>query len=252
MTSEFLELPIFSANYNDQVVFIEQFKTMLQNMNDEVRGNISRSVIVDSATTPNQSQWEAAWIAAGYALPIPPSAILTWWDTAANAVGGSFGTTPTSAGTVYSRDTLYPPGGTCYIGHENLSAAVSTNVSIGVTNTNHPYKDFVLPRRSDIFVAYELYTTLSSGTGSWGGDFLLDGVKVGTAYYGLPTNVGISQISQSGSLRVKARIPDVPAGSHRIQAIMGVILSPVSPPTIAYGGLTVLGLRKLDIRAVTL
>ena len=252
MTTEFLELPIFSSSYPDQVVFIEQFKTLLQNISLEVRSNYSLPIMVESATQPNQASWEAAWVAAGNTLPIVPAAQFVWWDTANLVIGGSFGSTPTSNGTVYSRDTLYPPGGWNYNNSSELSSAVSTNVSLGAVPANHPYLDINLARNSDIFVSYELYISLSSGTGSWGIDFLYDGAKVGTQYYALPTNLGFVTANASGQMYCEAIIPNVPAGSHRIQALMGVVLSPVTPPTLAYGGLTTLGIRKLTVRAITL
>lgn len=251
MTSEFLELPGWSKEYADQFVFFEQLKTMLTNQKTDIFANISLPIQVDSAVEPNQAQWEAAWIAAGYTLPIQPSATLIWWDTTNNVSGGSFGSTPTSSGTVYSRDTLYAPGTTCFADEESLSSSVSSSVSLGVTPTNHPLITFTLPRDSDLFVTYELYVH-TAGSGSWGGDFLLDGAKVGTLYYGLPLNVGISQISQPGRLFTQARIPNVPAGDHTLRALMGVVLSPLTPPTLVYGGLTTYGLRTLTVRAVTL
>lgn len=257
MTTEFLELPIFPDNYPDQVMFFELFKTLLQNTTNDAFTNNSIVVQVTKATTaPSQAEFEAAWVAAGYTLPIPPSALFIWWNSATSIVGGTFGTTITSGGTVYSRDTVYPPGGTSYYGTASLSAAVSTTNSIGAGNTNHPSLAFTLPKLSDLMVTYQLYTLLSSGTGTWGADFLLDGVKQGTALYALPSNIGIYNMNASGELLAEIRIPNVAAGAHTIQTIMGVCGSPVTPPTIAYGGIAAAasnyGLRVLRVRAVTL
>ena len=250
MIDEFLQLPVFPQNYVDQLIFFEMLKTAAQNMTNDAFANNSTPIQVSSSTTPNQSQWEAAWIAKGFALPISPSAILIWWNSSTNVVGGSFGSTPTSGGLVYSRDTLNPPGGVNAIFQAFLNTSISSNVSLGVTNTNHPSIIFTLNKLSDVYLMYSISTTLVSGTGQWGADFLFDGEKVGTKHYALPTNIGLAVISVTGPILAFARVPNVAPGSHKVQAMMGVCNSPVTPPVIAYGG--TIGMRLLKVEAVTL
>ncbi len=252
MIDEFLQLPVFPNNYIDQIIFFEMLKTAAQNATNFALANNSGVAQVSSASEPNQAQWEAAWVAKGYALPIPPSAILIWWNSTSNIVGGQYGTTPTSAGTVYSRDTRNPRGGTNFYDVVELSAAVASTVSIGVANTNHPSLTFTLEVLSDLILTYALSVDITVGTGEFGGDFLLDGIKVGTNLHALPANIGISNAAFGGPLYVEARVPNVAPGSHTVQAIMGVIKSPITPPTLAYGGLTAYGIRTLTIRAITL
>lgn len=261
MTTEFLELPIWPENYPDQVMYMELFKTLLQNTTNSSFANNSVVVQVNKATTaPTQAEFEAAWVAKGYSLPIPPSATLIWWNSASSIVGGSFGTTITSGGTVYSRDTVYPPGATSYYGVASLSSVVSASTaSIGANNTLHPVlTNFTTPKTADLFMSYELVVNVASGAGNYGADFLLDGAKIGTALYALPSNIGIynSGNSNNGFYYATARYPNVPAGVHTVQAIFGVVGSPASPPALTYGGIAAAagnyGLRTLRVRAVTL
>jgi hypothetical protein len=54
----------------------------IQNILDEVEalGNLPDSVTITSATEPTQAEWEVAWIAAGYELPIGVGTELLWND----------------------------------------------------------------------------------------------------------------------------------------------------------------------------
>jgi hypothetical protein len=255
MTDTFLEMMSFPPEYNDQVLFFEQLKVLLQNKTDEFQSNAMRTAQVSQTTEPNQAQWEAAWLAAatGNTLPIPPSAQLIWWNPATNFVGGIYGTTPLST-TVVKREARYPRTGTNTYVVAQLTAQVTSTAQIGALNSNHPSVTFTLPVLSDLQITYSLYVKLSVGTGTWGADCLLDGVKIGTVLNGVASNAGVINSDSSGQIVMDVRVPNVEPGVHTVQAIFGVTGSPVSPPTLIYGGVsgpTPYGVRVLRVRGFT-
>jgi hypothetical protein len=255
MTSFLEGLPQFDPTGVNAMLWAELLKVKLTNMNLEVFLQTTYTSIVEQSTEPLQAQWEAQWVTDGHTLPIPPTSILLWWNTSTSYIGGVYGTTPLSAGVVVKRESEHANGGVSY---RNIistpTAAVSSTASIGVNNSNHPSLTFDLPVLSDLLLVYQLHVVLSSGTGTWGADFLLDGVKVGTAYNSLPSNVGIINASATGNYRCHAFVPNVAAGSHTIQVIFGVTGSPASPPTLAYGGIGAgagqYGLRQLIVEGI--
>jgi hypothetical protein len=211
-------------------------------------------VVLDQTTEPTQLQWETAWIAqTGLAAPILPSATLVWIDANINEVGGIYGTTPLST-TVVRHESRYPISGNAFHQVAYLTSTVSTNVAIGINNSNHPTMTVNWPVRADMLLMYTLYVHLSSGTGTWGGDFMINGVKVGTRDLGIPTITGIINHAASGQLTVVHLIPEVAPGTYTIQAIMGVTGAPATAPTLAYGGIGAgagqYGVRRLEVRGI--
>lgn len=251
MTDEFLNLPALGEGL-DQSLFFDQFKVVMKNITANLYANRNLTVILRQATEPNQAAWESAWTTqTGLAVPILPSATLIWFDNINNYVGGVYGTTHLTDGIVYSREARYPRSGHSYIKSVELTAAVSSNSAMGLNLTNHPSQSFYLPLLSDILLEYILTVGSLTGSGLYGGDFLFDGVKVGTQYLGMPATMGIQNYpSAPQQVYIAARIPDVLPGNHTVQAMLGVTGAPATAPTIAYGGTTTsgFGVRVMTIR----
>lgn len=240
-------------DYNRQVDYFNRLKMLLTQANQYVIDTAGEIVLLSQATEPNQAQWEAAWTAqTGLSLPIPASAQLHWWNTSVNQFGGLYGTIEGSL-TVYRRDHLYPRGGTIVMATDYKTDAISLAYSIGTNLTSYPKVTVVLPVVCNLIMEFELYVQLSSGSGQWGADFLVNGLKVGTQYLGLATNLGIQNHSASGLLKIEHTLYNVPAGSYTIQSEFGVTASPASPPTLAIGGLSgagSYGARELNVRGI--
>lgn len=253
--TEFMNVGQWPSDVFEQQLLINQLKLALKSHTDSLYALANYVIVIEQATMPLQADWETEWAAqTGRALPILPSATLLWIDTNIDAVGGIFGTTPLST-TVIRRESRYPIGGVAINEVDYLSAAVtSVNTAININNSNHPNVEFDLPVTADLILSYELYVQLISGTGTWGADFLINGVKAGTQYQGIPTVTGIVNNAASGLLKATIFIPSVPAGHYLIQAIMGVTGAPASAPVISYGGIGAganqYGVRTLRARAI--
>lgn len=234
---DFMNVGQWTNNTFDQQLIIDQIKLALHSAKEKVLANAHYFVYLEQPAEPSQSEWEDAYEAQTQrTVPIIPSATLVWMNTNIDDVGGIYGTTPVSAGAVVRRESRYPLGGALPVERATLSSTVSTNVAIGVNNSNHPSVTLDLPVRADVLLTYSLYVHLSSGTGTWGADFLWNGVKLGTRDQGIPTIAGLTNHAASGQLTVTHFVPEVAPGSYTIQAIMGVTGAPASPPTLAYGG----------------
>jgi hypothetical protein len=101
---------------------------------------------------------------------------------------------------------------------------------------------------------YALFVQLNSGSGQWGADFYINGVKAGSQYLGVATNQGIVNSMTSGILRASFVLSDAAPGNYTIQATFGVTASPSSPPTLKIGGIASssdqFGARSLIVRGI--
>jgi hypothetical protein len=254
--TNFMSIGLWPSDPLEQQLVMQQLKLALRSKTDSLFETAAYRVELKQTTVPTQGQWESAWTAqTGLPTPILPSATLIWTDTnyTPNVIGGIYGTTPLST-TVVRRESRYPVGGTSYFGSASLSAAVSNNAAINTNNSSHPSLTAVLPVVSDLLLTYSLYVNLVSGTGNWGADFLVNGVKAGTQYQGISTVSGLVVSNTSGLVQATIHIPNLPAGSYKIQALFGVTGAPTTPPVIAYGGIGAganqYGYRVLTVRGI--
>jgi hypothetical protein len=247
------DLGIWPNDYPRQLSFINDLKLRLQRANNFIVSNAGLTVTLKQAAEPTQSDWETAWIAqTGLSLPIPPSAQLLWWNTNTDRFGGMYGTVEGNE-TPYRRDHAYPRGGTVMIKTNYKVDQKSLTYRIGSVLSDHPSVTIDLPVKADLYMEYSLFVSLSSGSGQWGGDFLVNGVKVGTQYYGLAPDQGIVNAMTSCQLRVPFILADAEPGEYTVQAIFGVTATPASPPTLVIGGASgagSYGARQLIVRAI--
>lgn len=251
-------LPVWNNDIQDQTLWIQQFKAMLQQQTNEILLKQHDVIYLAQATEPSQGQWETAYTAqtGKVAPPIPPYATLIWWDSNNNIMGGQYGTVSGDP-TVYRREHKYPKGGTVYFGKAHLGAQVSgSTAAINTNNVNHPSLTFTLPTACMLLLTYTLSVKITAGSGQFGGNFLLDGQNVGVVYYGLAASRGIVEASWDSELIVPAIIPVLAAGQHTVQALFGTTGNVASPPTLQYGGTTSgagnWGIRQLIVEGIAL
>lgn len=256
MTNWLNGLPTWNNDPADQILWIQQLKTMLQAQTDKILEKQHDVILLSQTTEPSQVQWETAYTAqTGKSLPIPPYASLVWWDSNNNIIGGYFGTVFGST-TIYRREHKYPRKGTIYYGQSYLGNTVTTTAAINTSNTNHPSLSFSLPISCDLHLRYVLSVRITAGSGQYGGDFLFNGEKIGSTLLGVAPSLGITNYGADHNYIVEAFIPaaNVQAGNNVIQAIFGVTGLPASPPTLQYGGTTGAasnwGIRVLTVKGV--
>lgn len=243
-------------DYARQLEFWNRLKTLLQQANSFVIDNAGLVVLLEQATEPTQAEWEDAWeLQTGLDLPIPPSAQLHWWNTNEDDFGGLYGTVEGNV-TVYRRDNLYPRGASILMETAYKTDLLSSvQYAIGTNLADHPNVTIEVPVPVNLTLEYLLYANLSAGSGFWGADFLVDGIKVGTQYLGVATNWGICNESASNLVHAEHTIYNVAPGEYLIQALFGVCGSPASPPTVQIGGIsgaTAFGARVLTVRGIAL
>lgn len=232
-------LGLWPSDYSRQLEWVNRFKLKLQQANDFIVDSIGLVVTLYQATEPTQLEWETAWTAqTGLPTPIPATADLLWFNTSENAFGGIYGTVIGST-IVYARTNRYPRGGAIYVNSGYKTDRINPLThNIGAQLSNYPALTFTLPVVSDIVMEFSLYVKLNSGTGQWGADFLINGVKAGTQYMGIPTNQGIFNGHTHGQIAAKFTLSNAPAGTYTIQSIFGVTNNPVSPPNLIIGGVS--------------
>lgn len=239
------DLPMWSADPSMQIAIVEQMKTMLNELQNTILANINRTITLFQASQPTQGEWQTAWTGAGYSLPISPSATLIWFNTTSSRIGGTYGTLTGGDGTVYNRGSRFAPGSVVYMDTAARGDSVASTNAIGVGNSNHPSLSFLLPVRANLRLEYILSVNLNSGSGSWGADFLLNSQKVGTVYFNIASNAGLSARSTAGVVHAVAELTDVQPGNYTIQALFGNTGGSVA--VLGIGG--TYGIRLLTARA---
>jgi hypothetical protein len=251
MTDFLAELGGYPTNHAAQVDFFNRLKVLLQSVNTKITDSAAAFVTLKQATEPTQLEWETAWVAqTGKALPILPNATLYWINATTNTFGGTYGVLVGSS-TVIRKESAFQSGSTFYVGSSfNTDYVSAFTGNIGTSLTSFPTLTFTAPVTSNLLLDFSLYVNLASGSGNWGIDFLLNGVKVGTQYLGAALNQGIVNSNRAGHLQAMFVATNVPPGTHTVQALFGVTGSPGSPPTLQFGGLTNFGARTLLVRGV--
>lgn len=231
---------------SDQATYLSNLVNLLDTYLTEVKNNSPKPIVVSQENEPTQLEWESAWLAEHYLLPIPPAARLLWYDTYNDTFGGEYGTTLQS-GTVYKREPYYPKGATVVLEQKLDTTIASTTKGIAEGEVSTALV-FTLPTICDLILKYESFVTLSSGTGIWGVDFLLNGDKVGTTYFSVASDYGISNNTASGNLVTEILLKQMPAGDYTLQSLVGVCGSPASPPTLAIAPNN--SQRRTSVRAI--
>lgn len=250
MTSFLNNLGNWPNDCNNQRAYLQNLETNLQNLELYLTENTAQVVLLSQTTEPTQEQWEDAYTdQTGNALPIPATTQLLWFNTAQDTFGGVFGTIPGSV-TVYRREHLYPKNS---IVHYSMSA-LATSVT-GVTSSlyenfsNLPSITFTNYVPCRVVMEFSITTQITAGTGTWGVDFLFDGIKVGSQYHSILANSGLQNLDYSGNLTTAIMLNDILPGTHLVRPMWGVTNSPASPPTLAIGGGT-RGARILTVKAI--
>lgn len=237
-------------NYIDQQQYLNKLITSFNNFYSSVLSNINSDITLSQPVEPTQTEWEAAWISqTGLLPPIPASATLLWYDTSNSTFGGMYGTVEGNA-TVYRREHVYPRGATIYLNQAFLSTNVSINTSLYANNANMPSLSFTLPCTCHLYLYAAMNVVSSAGTGAWGIDFLINGVKMGTQIYGAAPDYGIANTGTAGFLACPAVWPNLPAGNYTVQMMFGYVGSPGTPPTVAVGSAGINDGRYMIVRAI--
>ncbi|KKK71053.1 hypothetical protein LCGC14_2917810 [marine sediment metagenome] len=239
-----------------QVLFMGQLTNRLVQMDTYLRGKTADIILLEQAGEPTQEEWEIAWLTqADKPLPISKGAVFYWWDTVSNSLAGCYGIL-LDAIDVIRKDPKYVRSGIVIKDETSLSTAVSTSDPIGTVLENHPLIAFTNNQIIQLELVYELWVQLDSGTGLWGADFLLDGVKQGTAIHSVSADQGIFSTAVSGLVRAFMTVANVEPGTHIVQAMLGIVGTDGNPPTIEYGGIENVagnyGLRTLSVKGYAL
>jgi hypothetical protein len=235
------QLGVWPNDIGSQIIWVDKLKALLQQMDTELAETAHFVVELQQATEPSQAEWEAAWLfQTGRPLPISKAADLIWWDTSEDYIGGLYGVLLDST-TVQRKDPKNPRNSVALYQIDSEVDAQSITANIGADNTPYPSIDFTNSQPLRLELEFQMFVDLASGTGVFGADFLVDGVKVGSSYYGVSTDQGIICMNASGFLRVVADIPEVAPGSHTVQVIFGVCGVNPTPPTLDIGGLSAAG-----------
>lgn len=229
------------ADIIDQREWVSRLSTYLNAIYDYINLHASDVVTIEDVTVPNQAAWETAYTTqTGKALPIPPNAVLIWWDSLNNRLGGIFGTT-TASGTVLNRAPRYAPGQLVYIDSDHNSTLQTIAVQVGEPVANLPVLNFTLPVRCHLEVYGSAYFTIAANSGPFGWDVWLDGIKVGTAYHGVPSDAALFQSAVASLINGRIDIPNVDAGAHTLEMLIGYSGAQAVPVQVTVGGATSTG-----------
>lgn len=224
------QLPAWPTDTSLQYAWIERIKTLLAELEQSVADAEPLSVTLEQGTEPTQAEWEAAWLAASYTLPIPPTATLYWYNTATSVFGGAYGTIKNNS-TIYLRDSRYSANSVydfqSYVETDNFTA----NYLIGANLVNHPSFTLNLPIKSRLELMFSVTTQTTSAL-VYGFDFLLNGAKIGTTYYNLAADQGFGSFTPRGNCTGIVVTPDIDPGAYTLQAIFGALNSAGSPTSL--------------------
>ena len=231
-----------------QLDFIDRLRVSLLGFQEYFDRQLSIVVQLNQEQEPTQAQWEQAWVAqAGRPLPIPSNAILLWRDTCANTFGGQY-VTVNGRAVVYNKEPYYPKGAVIYNNTSYLTSAVTnTNVMLTGNREVMPNLNFTINQNFDLLISFQASMTTSPSAGVPSVDFELNGVKVGTKYFGLPANHGLYH-SYYNSTQLFCEVPvyNLLAGTYTVQALYG---QAEQLDTILSTFGTTLGFRALTVKA---
>lgn len=239
----FNQLSIFPRDPLDQIDWFNQLKTLLNNADAAIGAALVDVVTLEQSSLPSQANWETAYTTqTGKAVPIPPSAKLLWWDTTNNRFGGEFGTL-TNDDTVYPRLSLNSPGAIHLLERDSVTGTQTVDYVIGENLAHYPAISISPNVPVILQMTLTMMTTLSSGSGSWGGDFLINGVKHGSLTpHLLASDRGLIERSTTGQLVVIDSTVTLDPGDYEIQAIFG--RTNATTPTVSVGN------RLLLVKAI--
>lgn len=241
----------WNADALSQANFINKLQTSISMFQQYVESRVALVVQLNQPISPTQAQWEQAWEAqTGNSLPIPPNAILLWYDTSGNTFGGQFGTV-SGRSTVYKREPFYPKGATIYFNRSYLSTTISgSTVMLSGNRANMPSLTFTINQDFDLWLKFEASLFMNAVPGGVGVDFELNGDKVGTSHFGLSGNMGLYNFSYGANGRmVFSQVPifGLSAGTYTVQALLGVI---AQKSGASYDAGAEKGIRILTARAI--
>ena len=229
-------LPSWSGDCAEQTLFIDALKQQLQSALIASETHQVTPVFLSQATEPSQAQWETAYPAqTGRSLPILPSTQLLWWNSTTNSFGGLYGTTPLN-NTVYSRAPRYTKG--THIFQESKvpsGATISASTPIGV-NAFSETISVSLNQRFNLELIHNVFLNVTVA-GTIGGDFLINGIKAGTSYFGVQNNRSLFESQQSQLYATRIFLENMPAGAYTFQNIFGYTGSPVTAPAATKAGI---------------
>lgn len=228
----------------DQQTFITNLVTLLNNRLLDIESGESKVIIVSQAFEPSQAQWEAQWLVqANRPLPIPPSAVLFWWNTAQNRLGGVFGTAAGET-TVARREHEAPIGSTLFMYQDSRNDSFSISSGLAVNAAKMPSRTFTSRQKFDLILEFLCSV---NGTVEYGVDFQVNGVKIGTTEFAVPPDFGLINTNVAGVLYCKHIMRDLAPGTYKVEVLLGLVGTATG--TISGGG-TTYGHRSLFTRGI--
>lgn len=219
-----------------QVVWMGQFMQNLRQFELYTKDRASYVIHLEQASEPTQNEWELAWITqTGEPMPISKGALFYWWDSVTDSLGGSYGVLLDDT-VIRRRDAKYARGGVV-VKEDTVTTAAVTGATHLINNnlSSHPALTFSNNQVADIEFEGIVPVTYNSGTGNVGMDFLLDGVRVGTTLFSLSDSQAIFSLPGSGVLMGIVTVPNVPAGDHTVQMVVGSLENDPTPANVDYG-----------------
>jgi len=239
-------------DYADQRDFMMRLRSLLEEQYIQMRDRSFYQVSLTQASEPTTGEWETAWLAqTELSLPISPSGVLVWVDSASGDVAGLYGVVDVNS-EPQSLDAVYPKNGITLVEAAYTETLVTSTYEIGDNTSDFPSITFTIAQRVKLEIYGRMYVELSAGSGEWGMDFLVNGAKIGTTEYGLPADQGLFYNNVDGHLHGRALVTLEP-GTYTVQMIFGAVGSPVSPPTLVHGGTNYdeHGVRWLQVKGYT-
>jgi len=220
----------------DQREFIARLEEWMNDLYTYVNEHAADVVTIEDTSEPNQAAWESAYTTqTGKSLPIPPNAILIWYDTTNLRLGGLYGTTASDS-TVINRGPRNAPGQIIYLGYDNDATSQTIATKVGESFVGMPSLTFTLPVKCRLEIYASAYITIASGSGPFGIEIYLDGVKVGTEYFGIPEDLALFQSSVAEFLNGRVMIEDVDVGPHTVEMSIGFSGAQSTPVQVTVGG----------------
>ena len=236
-----LNLGTFPTDSSKQALYMNQLLQNLKQFEVYVDAKTADMILLQQPSEPTQSEWEIAWLAqTGKSMPLSKGAVFTWWDTVNNCLGGCYGILLDDT-VVRRKDPKYVRSGIVFKENTVVQAPVAAAAYlIGTNLVNHPVVTFTANQKVELEIEGVVPVTYNSGTGDIGMDFLLDGVKVGTTLFTLSDAQAIFNIPGSGVLSGTIVVPDVSAGAHTLQMIVGSLDNDATPANVDYASQTLL------------
>ena len=206
-------------DYNDQIVAFDALKEALNNYHNSLIHKGSVTLVLKQTTEPTQGQWETEWTnSTSYSTPIAHGTKLIWYDTDVSAIMGFFTVVEGSTDVVKVNDVSL---GSVHA-METAALQDSTAVAVNLQNStaSMPSVNLTTTKNCDLYISLDCEVAYS-GSGDYGADFIMNGVKQGNVVYGVSSNESPAETATGGIYHFEMIIQDVESGTYSIQSLMG-------------------------------